>query len=122
MSEPLNSQSEASNESVAEVVAEPAAEVVATPADEAMVPSHLRDYEHTFETTGLESSRLSCPPLQDADGEPCLDAPLEEPKLEEPKLEVCEMPCQKQLAVESVEMSVESSLSGHVVPEVTIEG
>lgn len=42
MSEPLNSQSEASNESVAEVVAE----VVAAPAEEAMVPSHLRDYEH----------------------------------------------------------------------------
>ncbi|XP_011617970.2 fibrous sheath CABYR-binding protein-like isoform X3 [Takifugu rubripes] len=100
MSEALNSQSEASNESVAESVAE----VVAPPAEEAM----------------------------DADGQACLDAPLEEPKLEEPKLEepkleepkleVCEMPCQKQLAVESVEMSVESSLSGHVVPEVTIEG
>ncbi|XP_056889433.1 fibrous sheath CABYR-binding protein-like isoform X2 [Takifugu flavidus] len=98
MSEALNSQSEASNESVAESVAE----VVAPPAEEAM----------------------------DADGQACLDAPLEEPKLEEPKLEepkleepkleepkleVCEMPCQKQLAVES-------SLSGHVVPEVTIEG
>lgn len=121
MSEPLNSQSEASNESVAESVADVVAEVVATPTDEAMVPS-LCDYEHPFESMSLESSCLSCPPLQDADGQACLDAPPEEPKLEEPKLEVCEMPCQKQLAVESVEMSVESSLSGHVVPEVTIEG
>lgn len=107
----------------------------------------------TFETTSLESPLcLSCPLLQDADGQASLDTPLEEPKqeepepeepkleeleleepkpeeleLEEPKLEepepeVCEMPSQKQLAVESVEMSVESSLSGHVVPEVTIEG
>lgn len=61
MSEPLNSQSEASNE----CVAEPAAEVVATPAEEAMVPSHLRDYQHTFETMSLESSSLfilSSPP------------------------------------------------------------
>lgn len=59
MSEPLSSQSEASNE----CVAEPAAEVVATPAEEAMVPS--RDYQHTFETMSLESSSLfilSSPP------------------------------------------------------------
>lgn len=113
MSEPLNSQSEASNESVVESVAE----VVATAAEEATVPSHLRAYERLLETESLESSCFSCPLLQDADGQVCLDAPLEEPKLE-----VCETPCQKQLAVESVEMSVESSLSGHVVPEVTIEG
>lgn len=41
---------------------------------------------------------------------------------EEPKMEVCDVPCQLQLAVDSVEMSVESSLSGHIVPEVSIEG
>ncbi|XP_044051278.1 calphotin-like isoform X1 [Siniperca chuatsi] len=46
---------------------------------------------------------------------------------EEPKSEICDMPCQMQLAVESVqissmEMSVEPSLNGHIVPEVSIEG
>lgn len=40
----------------------------------------------------------------------------------EPKSEVCDMPCQMQLAVESVELSVESPLNGHIVPEVSIEG
>ncbi|XP_051807139.1 calphotin-like isoform X3 [Acanthochromis polyacanthus] len=46
---------------------------------------------------------------------------------EEPKSEMCDMPCQMQLAVESVqlnsvEMSVETALNGHIVPEVSIEG
>ncbi|XP_075961125.1 uncharacterized protein LOC142964611 [Anarhichas minor] len=46
---------------------------------------------------------------------------------EEPKLEICHLPCQMQLAVESVqlssiEMSVEASLNGHIAPEVSIEG
>lgn len=40
----------------------------------------------------------------------------------ESKSEVCDMPCQMQLAVESVELSVESPLNGHIVPEVSIEG
>jgi len=40
---------------------------------------------------------------------------------EEPKSEICDMPCQMQHAVESVEMSVEASLNGHIVPEVSIE-
>ena len=40
----------------------------------------------------------------------------------EPKSEICDMPCQMQLAVESVEMSVEASMNGHIVPEVSIEG
>lgn len=85
-----------------------------------------------FDTRVLTPLVFIRPLLQDADGQACSDAQLEEPKLEEPKLEepkleepkleVCDTPCQKQLAVESVEMSVESSLSGHVVPEVTIEG
>lgn len=47
MSEPLNSQSEALDESVAEPVAESAAESVAeaaaSPAEEAMVLSHIHD-------------------------------------------------------------------------------
>ncbi|XP_035801535.1 probable serine/threonine-protein kinase kinX isoform X2 [Amphiprion ocellaris] len=46
---------------------------------------------------------------------------------EEPKSEMCDMPCQMQLAVESVqlssvEMPVETALNGHIVPEVSIEG
>merc|ERR1739838_229764 len=48
---------------------------------------------------------------------------------EEPKSEICDMPCQiQQLAVESavqlssMEMSVETALNGHMVPEVSIEG
>lgn len=40
--------------------------------------------------------------------------------MDEPEPEVCEMPRQMQL--ESVEMPVESPLSGHVVSEVSIEG
>lgn len=47
----------------------------------------------------------------------CLDA-----LSEEPKKEICDMPCQMQLTVESVEMSVEASMNGHIVPEVSIEG
>ncbi|KAM9744062.1 uncharacterized protein ACNS7B_011365 isoform 3-T3 [Menidia menidia] len=46
---------------------------------------------------------------------------------EEPKPEICEMPCQMQLSVESVplsstDISVETALNGHMVPEVSIEG
>ncbi|XP_008281753.1 calphotin-like isoform X3 [Stegastes partitus] len=46
---------------------------------------------------------------------------------EEPKPELCDMPCQMQLAVESVqlgsvELSVEAAMNGHIVPEVSIEG
>lgn len=64
------------------------------------------------------TSSLPTFPLQDATGEQtCLDV-----LPEEPKSEVCDMPCQMQLAVESVEMSVESALSGHIAPEVSIEG
>lgn len=40
-SEPLNSQSEALDESVVEPVAEPVAEAAAPPAEEAMVVSHI---------------------------------------------------------------------------------
>lgn len=42
MSEPLSSQSEAPNESVAE----PVAEAIASPAEEAMVPSHPSQLHH----------------------------------------------------------------------------
>ncbi|XP_028270365.1 uncharacterized protein LOC114441574 isoform X3 [Parambassis ranga] len=41
---------------------------------------------------------------------------------EEPKSEICDMPCQMQLAVETAEMSVETGLNAHIVPEVSIEG
>ncbi|XP_017267600.1 fibrous sheath CABYR-binding protein-like [Kryptolebias marmoratus] len=46
---------------------------------------------------------------------------------EEPKSEVCDIPCHMQLPVESVqlasvEISVETTLNGHMVPEVSIEG
>ncbi|XP_024130488.2 magnetosome-associated protein MamJ isoform X2 [Oryzias melastigma] len=44
-----------------------------------------------------------------------------------PKAESCDLPCQMQLPVESVplsteEISVETALNGHIVPEVSIEG
>lgn len=115
MSEPLNSPSEALRESVAE----PVAEVIASPEEEPMVesPFMIAPLHYVFETRVLTPLVFICPLLQDADGQGSSDA-----QLEEPKLEVCDMPCQKQLAVDSVEMSVESSLSGPVVPEVTIEG
>ncbi|XP_069379525.1 cytadherence high molecular weight protein 1-like isoform X6 [Paralichthys olivaceus] len=47
---------------------------------------------------------------------------------EELKSEACDMPCQMQLTVDSMqlnsaaEMSVETALNGHIVPEVSIEG
>lgn len=46
---------------------------------------------------------------------------------EEPKPEICDMPCQMQIPGEpvqlsSAEISMETALNGHIVPEVSIEG
>lgn len=59
------------------------------------------------------------PRLQESPAEQMCEAALPP---EEPKAEVCDMPCQMELVVESAEMSVESALGGHMVPEVSIEG
>lgn len=123
MSDALNTQSESIDVTVAEP--EPAA-----PAEEMVIVSDCQVYiilhKHHLGHRWLKcliigsylTSSLSSIPLQDAAGEQACEDVLPE----EPKPDVCDMPCQMQLVVESVEMSVESTLSGHVVPEVSIEG
>lgn len=106
--------------------AEPEPTPVLAPAEEMIIVSYrLLAFQHKhfiiaflcLELSRLTSS-LSFFPFQDAAAEQTCRDMLSE----EPKPEICDISCQMQLNVESVETSVEATLNGHIVPEVSIEG
>lgn len=104
--------SEPTDVAAAEPEAEP--EPAAAPVEEPVVVSSCQQHV-SFYRPALKSLR---PLFQKSPAEETCEAVPPE----EPKAEVCDMPCQMELAVESAEMSVESALGGHMVPEVSIEG